>query len=110
MLELQVDTHEDGDEEEFVDAAEDLQMSLHALSGNYGKQTMKVEGFFGTQRMHILIDKGSTHNFISESTVRRLKCPLQKVQAVPVKVANGHELRCKGMIEEFKWQMQGHPF
>ena len=39
-------------------------ISVNALSGIQGYQTMRVVGFVGRKPIHILIDSGSTHNFL----------------------------------------------
>ncbi|GJZ37219.1 hypothetical protein Tco_0583410 [Tanacetum coccineum] len=40
------------------------QISLNALTGITSYRTMRVIGHFGKQKIHILIDPGSTHNFV----------------------------------------------
>lgn len=39
-------------------------ISVNALSGHHGYQTMRIIGFYGKTPLHILIDTGSTHNFV----------------------------------------------
>ena len=40
------------------------QLSIHALEGSYNYQTMRVKGYVKRKSLCILIDWGSTHNFI----------------------------------------------
>ena len=40
------------------------QISMLALSGAQGFQTMRITGLYGKTPLHILIDSGSTHNFL----------------------------------------------
>ncbi|KAL4184690.1 hypothetical protein AMTRI_Chr10g2390 [Amborella trichopoda] len=42
-------------------------ISLHAISGIRAPETMRVTGHLGRVDATILIDSGSTHNFISEN-------------------------------------------
>ena len=42
-----------------------LEISLHALSGVSKPRTMRVTGLIRGRKLHILIDSGSTHNFVS---------------------------------------------
>ena len=41
-------------------------ISCHALSGFTAPQTLKVVGFLKKQKVTVLIDSGSTHNFINK--------------------------------------------
>lgn len=52
-------------------------------------------------RMHILVDTGSTHNFIHEYLVHKLKLPVQEVSGIWVEVANGQELKCDSVCKNF---------
>ena len=58
----------------------------------------------------VLIDSGSTHNFLSTNLAKKLNCPLQAVMSVKVTVANGADLHCTACCPGFTWKMQGHDF
>ena len=47
-------------------------ISLNALSGNRGYRTMRVAGYYKDKPIHILIDSGSTHNFLDRDATRIL--------------------------------------
>ena len=106
-----VDTEEDirGQqelEEEEVqphDDTEEVQplISLQALQGLSSFQTMKVTGFVGSQPIHILIDSGSTHNFLDSATAKRLRCELLKIPPIRVAVADRAKLNCQAMCRGF---------
>ncbi|KAL2930706.1 Transcription factor bHLH25 [Bienertia sinuspersici] len=55
----------------------DPQISVHALSGNRNYHTMRVTGQYHGHSVHILIDSGSTYNFLDLSTTKRIGCDLQ---------------------------------
>lgn len=78
-------------EEELEDA---LQLSLHALCGRNGPQIMRIKGVCQKRQLRILIDIGSTHNFLNERLMGRLKCTLTLVPPRHVEVANGQLLQC----------------
>lgn len=61
-------------------------------------------------RLHILIDTGSTHNFINELIVERLRREVQPVSGIWIKVANEQELKCTAMCQNFEWKMQQQDF
>ncbi|XP_021974785.1 uncharacterized protein LOC110869888 [Helianthus annuus] len=82
-------------------------ISIHALTGIPSFSTMQVVGNLGTKPLQILIDSGSTHNFIDEKLAKKLKCSLQSIEGMKVGVANGSQLMCGQMCSGFQWQMQG---
>ena len=64
---------EDGDEIEKVEGLEPVigevehQISMNFVCGNIGFQTMRINGHLGKKTIHIVIDFGSTHNFLDEN-------------------------------------------
>ncbi|GKB94837.1 putative mitochondrial protein [Tanacetum coccineum] len=63
-------------------------ISLNAFTGRNTFQTMRVSGYVGKHEIHILIDSGSTHNFLDSNTAKRLGCPLRNTYPLQVTVAN----------------------
>ncbi|KAF2285305.1 hypothetical protein GH714_042347 [Hevea brasiliensis] len=104
------------DEEEMLDCEEELvtgqelQMSLNAMRGTPGAQTMCVAGTCGKRSLQILINIGSTHNFLDSHIARKVGCELVKVTGVVVEVVNGQELQCEHFCKEFTWCMQNQTF
>lgn len=49
---------------DFVTNSVQPEISLHALIGSVNPRTMRVQGRVRNQEVVILIDSGSTHNFI----------------------------------------------
>ena len=86
------------------------EISFHALRGSPMGQIIKVKGQVGRTRLMMLIDSGSTHSFISETTASNLKWPLTAATPLSVTVANGSRMynhyKCMG----FKWVMQSQEF
>lgn len=85
----------------------DPQISIHALMGVPSFSTMKVIGTIGTRQLQILIDSGSTHNFLNSSLAEKLKCPTKQLPAMSITVANGNKLPCTTLCQDFQWLMQG---
>ncbi|KAG8380917.1 hypothetical protein BUALT_Bualt06G0066500 [Buddleja alternifolia] len=79
-----VDTHNTPDE--FPHS--NFHISMNAMSGIHDFRTMRVTGSFKGKNIHILIDTGSTHNFIDVEAAKRLGCKLEATQCFPVSVAD----------------------
>ncbi|GJW61807.1 retrotransposable element Tf2 [Tanacetum coccineum] len=65
-------------------------ISLNAMTGVISYQTMRVKGHVKKQVLHLLVDCGSTHNFLDLHAAKRLGCKMRKTCPLQVSVANGH--------------------
>jgi len=68
-------------------------------------QTMKVIGYVGSQSIHILIDSGSTHNFLYVTTAKKLRCELLRIPPIVVAVADGAQLKCQAVCKGFSFAL-----
>ncbi|GJW88274.1 putative nucleotidyltransferase, ribonuclease H, partial [Tanacetum coccineum] len=59
---------------------------------------MRVRGYVGKQPLHILIDCGSTHNFLDVFAAKKLPCQLTPTIPLRVDVANGSK-----MVSSSEW-------
>ncbi|GKA27552.1 immune-associated nucleotide-binding protein 9 [Tanacetum coccineum] len=84
-------------------------ISLNAFTGRNTFQTMRVSGYVGKHEIHILIDSGSTHNFLDSNTAKRLGCPLRNTYPLQVTVANGNNMMSSKMCR-IKWSLHGEEF
>nr|GEW51033.1 hypothetical protein [Tanacetum cinerariifolium] len=64
------------------------QISLNALTGINNYKTMRVKGYIGKKQIHILVDRGSTHNFLDLQTTKRLGCKMKNTFPLLVSVEN----------------------
>ena len=75
-------------------------ISLQALQGLSSFQTMRITGKVGSQPIHLLVDSGSTYNFLNSTIAKRLRSILSRIHplvvavAVLVAVAGGIQLKC----------------
>ncbi|KAK1441653.1 hypothetical protein QVD17_07716 [Tagetes erecta] len=99
------------------DREETAEISLHAILGKPHPTTMKVRGKLHSTEVLILIDGGSTHNFISEVLVSELKLASQPVAPFGVQIGNGDVIRCSHIcknlsvqVKELKITQDFHPF
>ncbi|XP_058725452.1 uncharacterized protein LOC131596726 [Vicia villosa] len=73
------------------------QISLHALMGHSIPQTLRVMGQIRTSPVAILIDSGSTHNFLQDRVAKQLGLMIEAAHSFKVLVGNGEELQCSTM-------------
>ncbi|KAL5716153.1 hypothetical protein ACHQM5_017882 [Ranunculus cassubicifolius] len=57
-----------------TDTPSDVAISLKALAGNSTFQTLKLQGTIHDQPITMLVDSGSTHNFLDSNTAKKLGC------------------------------------
>nr|CAN62821.1 hypothetical protein VITISV_013041 [Vitis vinifera] len=115
VMQIQVETDGEGPEgnlqmEGLGEEDEQIQLSLNALMSNEDSQTMTLNGNYKGRSLFVLIDSGSSHNFLSSKVAKRVDCCWQKARGIRVTVANGHELHCTALCSDFRWRMQGQEF
>ncbi|KAJ0039806.1 hypothetical protein Pint_26749 [Pistacia integerrima] len=64
------------------------EITLHALTGWTAPKTMRVTVKMGPHEVMVLIDSGSTHNFINNCLASMLRLPVIPTETFPVGVAN----------------------
>ncbi|GJR80247.1 putative mitochondrial protein [Tanacetum coccineum] len=74
------------------------QISLNAISGVPTYNTMRMKAMVTKHLLHLLIDTGSTYNFLDLFTTKKLRCELTKTYPLQVTVARGNK-----MISQYKW-------
>ncbi len=66
-----------------------LRISLHAIASSPAPKTMRMMGRLNNQFAVVLIDTGSTNNFVDPDVARKEKLPIQESTTLTVIVANG---------------------
>lgn len=84
----------------------ELQLSINAISGLVTYQTMRVSGLYNKKLLHILIDSGSTHNFLDLELAKKFGCKLEAIHPLSVAVANGTKMQAQYVCRGFTWQLQ----
>eukprot|EP00253_Pinus_taeda_P031725 PITA_31725 len=80
-------------------------ISLHAVTGISSPQTLKIRGFIKHHPVLVLIDNGSTHNFIHQKVVEAVHYFVRAVSNFQVQIADGDIMKCEGRYENVKIQM-----
>ncbi|XP_010484947.1 PREDICTED: uncharacterized protein LOC104763244 [Camelina sativa] len=113
MIEVE-DDEEEGSEDNSQAVVEEEKdtprVSISAVSRVSDYRTMKVKGFHKKQVLFILLDSGSTHNFMDPSTAKMLGVNVQSAGVTRVSVADGSKLGVQGRVQQFQWSFQGTPF
>ena len=86
------------------------QISLNAMEGTPASQTFRLLGSLHHHQAVILVDGGSTHNFIQTRVAKFLALPTAPTAALRVMVGNGHTLDCDTMSSQVSLFIQGHEF
>ena len=81
-------------------------ISCNALAGINTPQTIKIEGQIKKKKVIVLIDSGSTHNFIHCRVAKELNCFLYPTPECQVMVASGGIINFSGnsIISSYPWE------
>jgi hypothetical protein len=85
-------------------------ISFHALSGHLAPETLRLVGRVSNHNVVLLVDGGSTHNFIQERLVKSLGLTAQPTSSLKVMVGNGNEIDCHQVCPQVKIHIQSHVF
>jgi predicted aspartyl protease len=94
----------DNDKSETIDDL--LAVTVHALAGYSNPQTMRASGYIKRQPVTVLIDTGSTNNFLDEDVAKRLSLSVETCDKFEVKLADGRTLTCESKCSRVKLLMQ----
>jgi hypothetical protein len=80
-------------------------ISCHSLVGIITPQTLKIEGYIKNKKVIVLIDSGSTHNFIHCELAKALNCFIYPVPYFQVMIENGGTINCSGKCHKINLTM-----
>ncbi|XP_073021562.1 uncharacterized protein [Primulina eburnea] len=101
---------EDSDCHQLEELEDISEVSLNALTGQSNPQSLRVTGKYGAHVVNILIDNGSTHNFIRETTAHHLGLDLVTTKGFKVIEGNGDFILCQKKVADVELELQGHRF
>ncbi|KAA8520263.1 hypothetical protein F0562_014519 [Nyssa sinensis] len=84
------------------------EISFHAITGTQHPQTIRVLGKLKNKNVMVLIDGGSTHNFIDQATISKFGLPVIQDKKFQVMVANQEKIECVGQCQALTVTIQGH--
>jgi hypothetical protein len=91
---LELDTIVPFGEEGGESSVEDVEISLHALTGLSTSHTMQLMVCLSKNYIQALVDSGSTYCFIATNTTKKLGLAWSSQQGLTVGVANGERVSC----------------
>jgi hypothetical protein len=74
-------------------------ISLNALTGFSAPQTLKLIGYIKHRKVIILVDSGSTHNFIHRRIAQETHYYIHVVNNFQIMIANDGSMKCGGRCE-----------
>lgn len=80
------------------------------MAGTHGLHTLKLQGKVKNKQISMLLDSGSTHNFISQSLVKACGLKTEPCKPMVVTIANGEKIKCDKQIMNFTWNMSNENF
>ncbi|WVZ18571.1 hypothetical protein V8G54_005893 [Vigna mungo] len=86
------------------------QITFNAFAGLPALEALSVLGLFSKKQVTILVDGGSTHNFIQDRVAKFLNLPLQPTPTLKVMVGNGSVIECHQICPVVPISIQGHIF
>nr|GLL16803.1 uncharacterized protein LOC112097934 [Ipomoea trifida] len=84
--------------------------ALNTLAGQGNPRSLRLWGDISKQKCLVLIDSGSTHNFIKSSTIEMLQLPIQLVKPFQVYIGSGDTLLCSYYSPNVTIVLQGTTF
>ena len=80
-------------------------ISLNALIGFSSPRTLKLIGYIKNRKFIILVDNGSTHNFIYCLIAQEVNCYIHAVNNFQITISNGGSMKCGGRCENVRLQI-----
>ena len=89
---------------------EDHHLSLNALKGGMGVGTIRFMAYIGKLLVKVLVDGGSSNNFLQPRVAKFLKLPVEPTPFFKVMVGNGNYMEAEGMISKLTIKAQNARF
>lgn len=84
-------------------------LMYQSMNGLHDFRTMRVTVSVKGKAVQVLIDTGSTHNFLDLNTAKKLGCVLTAISPFDVSVADG-KVQSNYICKRLVWKMQGVSF
>jgi hypothetical protein len=88
----------------------EAQISFHAMAGSTDPATIRISGKLANHPVTVLIDGGSTHNFVQNRLAKFLNLPSNPTNPLKVMVGNGSILTCHSLCTAIPLTLQQEKF
>ncbi|CAM8923904.1 unnamed protein product [Rhodiola kirilowii] len=85
-------------------------ISYHAMQGQFIPSTLRIEGTIQGKTVVVLIDSGSTHNFLQTRVAKHLNMSVEQSRYMNVTVGNGENLQCEGWCPQTQLHLGGRGY
>ncbi|XP_019252795.1 PREDICTED: uncharacterized protein LOC109231599 [Nicotiana attenuata] len=72
-----------------LELQEHSSISYHALTGGISPSTLQFTGQVNGSSVQVLVDGGSTHNFVQPRAVKHLRLPVKSIRPISIMVESG---------------------
>lgn len=83
---------------------------MYSLDGSSRASSLELRGVLGKTDVFILVDTGSTHNFVHPTVAEKSSIPLTTIRPFHVYVGNGQKLLCSHKSSKTPLTIQGRAF
>lgn len=90
-----------------LELQEHSSISYHALTGGISPSTLRFTGQINGSPVQVLVDGGSTHNFVQTRAAKHLRLPVESIHPISVMVGSGQRLRSEGVVRQHSLEIQG---
>lgn len=93
-----------------MEEPDDPLITIQALTGGTSTSSLRLIGSLNGYKISLLVDTGSTHNFLDPSLSQKLKLSPEPQEPLMVRVANGEMITSEGKCSQVPIKLQGHVF
>ncbi|CAM8960771.1 unnamed protein product [Rhodiola kirilowii] len=97
-------------EQQHLSEIEHPSISFNTLEGHFAASTLHILGRVNGHNLTVLIDSGSTHNFIQTKIAKRLQLLIKPSSHLNVTVGNGEALQYNSVCAKVALQMSDYTF
>ncbi|XP_042032261.1 uncharacterized protein LOC121778950 [Salvia splendens] len=108
-----MDSDEEDDDQEGLPETPVISADLshiYTLDGRQWEEDIELRGVIGDLHVRILVDTGSSHNFLHPKVAEKLALPLQQIRPFRIYVGNGASLLCTHASIQTRVVIQKHIF